>query len=308
MRKVNQIDLKRASEISELFQEYNKAGVLGAGDLGKGVDILEAMFKGDSTVFLGIAGPVVASGLRIIIRDLIVDELVQGVVTNGANIVHDLIEAFGGSHYRGTFEVDDATLRGQGLGRIGNVLTRTKDFETFETRVQGMLSDMDEVLRANISVRELTTELGKRIGDKNSFLKAAYERGVPVFAPGVTDSMLGLQMWMFAQDNTLVLNVLKDMPELSNMVFESKETGGIFLGGGLPKHYIMGANLLRGGLDMAVQITLDRPEGGALSGARLDEGVSWGKIKDTEKKATIIGDATMLFPIMVMAVRKRINK
>jgi deoxyhypusine synthase len=229
-------------------------------------------------------------------------------VTNGANIVHDLIEAFGGSHYRGTFEVDDATLRGQGLGRIGNVLTRTKDFETFETRVQGMLSDMDEVLRANISVRELTTELGKRIGDKNSFLKAAYERGVPVFAPGVTDSMLGLQMWMFAQDNTLVLNVLKDMPELSNMVFESKETGGIFLGGGLPKHYIMGANLLRGGLDMAVQITLDRPEGGALSGARLDEGVSWGKIKDTEKKATIIGDATMLFPIMVMAVRKRINK
>jgi deoxyhypusine synthase len=118
--------------------------------------------------------------------------------------------------------------------------------------------------------------------------------------------MLGLQMWIFQQDNTLLLNVLKDMTMLSDMVFNAQRTGGIFLGGGLPKHYIMGSNLLRGGLDLAVQITLDRPEGGALSGARLEEGVSWGKIKDTKKKATIIGDATMLFPLMIWAVRKRI--
>jgi deoxyhypusine synthase len=96
------------------------------------------------------------------------------------------------------------------------------------------------------------------------------------------------------------------MSTLSNMVFDAKETGGIFLGGGLPKHYIMGANLLRGGLDMGVQITLDRPEAGALSGARLEEGVSWGKVKDNSKKATIIGDATMLFPLMIWTVRKRI--
>jgi deoxyhypusine synthase len=306
MKKVVQIDLKKASELEELFREYNKAGVLGAGDLGNGIDIIEEMFSGSATVFLGIAGPLVASGMRNIITDLIRDGLVDCVVTNGANIVHDLIEGFGGTHYRGKFGVDDSELHKAGLGRIGNVLTKTKDFEKFETEIQRILHKVDEDLRSNISVMELTSELGRRVEDKKSFLRASYEKGVPVFSPGITDSMLGLQMWMFSQDNTLILNVLKDMSTLSNMVFDAKETGGIFLGGGLPKHYIMGANLLRGGLDMAVQITLDRPEAGALSGARLEEGVSWGKVKDTSKKATIIGDATMLFPLMIWAARKRI--
>jgi deoxyhypusine synthase len=306
MDRVAQIDLSSAEDIDGLLKQYRDAGVLGAGDLAKGIDIIEEMFTEETTVFLGLAGPMVASGLRNIIKDLIIDGLIQGVVTNGANIVHDLIEAFGGNHYRGAFGLDDSTLHDQGLGRIGNVLTKTSDFETFETKIQDMLSHIDEELRANISVAELTAELGKRVDDEKSFLKAAYEKNVPIFSPGLTDSMLGLQMWMYAQDNTLRLNVLKDMPLLSDMVFNAKKTGGIFLGGGLPKHYIMGANLLRGGLDMAVQITLDRPEGGSLSGARLEEGVSWGKVKNTEKKVTIIGDATMLFPIMIWAVGKRI--
>jgi deoxyhypusine synthase len=306
MDRVAQIDLSSAADIDGLLKQYREAGVLGAGDLAKGIDIIEEMFTEETTVFLGLAGPMVASGLRGVIKDLIKDDLISGVVTNGANIVHDLIEAFGGSHYRGAFGADDSVLHKEGLGRIGNVLTKTSDFETFESKIQDMLHVIDESLRKNISVADFMTEIGKRVDDKKSFLKAAYEMEVPVFSPGITDSMLGLQMWMFQQDNTLILNVLKDMTQLSDMVFNAKRTGGIFLGGGLPKHYIMGANLLRGGLDLAVQITLDRPEGGALSGARLEEGVSWGKVKDTEKKATIIGDATMLFPLMIWAVRKRI--
>ena len=306
MEKISQIDLKTAIKVEDLISQYKKAGVLGAGDLARGTYILQEMFQSDATVFLGLAGPMVASGLRIVITDLIRDGLVDAVVSNGANIVHDLIEAFGGSHYKGFFEADDAALRKEGFARIGNVFSRMEDFETFEERIQKLLSGIDEGLRRNISVMELTAELGKKLRDKKSFLKAAYEKGVPVFSPGITDSMLGLQMWIFSQDHPLVLNVLKDMTRLSDMVFEAKKTGGIFLGGGLPKHYIMGANLLRGGLDMAVQITLDRPEGGGLSGARLEEGISWGKVKKRSKKATIIGDATMLFPLMVWAARKRI--
>ncbi len=306
MKKVAQIDLAKSNDVNALLDQYNSTGVLGAGDLSRGVEILEEMFREEATVFLGIAGPMIASGLRLVIRDLIEDDLINGVVTTGANIVHDLIESFGGAHYGGAFDADDALLYKKGLGRIGNVLTKTEDFEVFEERVQKILSEIDEDFRGNISVKELLDEFGKRVDDEGSFLKAAYEKGIPIFSPGITDSMLGLQMWIFSQDNTLVLNILKDMKILSDMVFEAKKTGGIFLGGGLPKHYIMGANLLRGGLDMAVQITLDRPEGGGLSGARLEEGVSWGKVKDTKKKATIIGDATAIFPLMVWAVRKKL--
>ncbi len=306
MKKVSQINLGKASDIDALIKGYAQAGVLGAGDFARGVDIVEGMYREDADIYLGLAGPMVASGLRNIITDLIRDELVDAVVTTGANIVHDLIEAFGGSHYTGSFASDDSELRKKGFGRIGNVLTKTQDFEVFETEIQNILRDINSGLRENISVMELLREIGSRIDDKNSFIRAAYDMETPVFSPGITDSMLGLQMWIFSQDNPLVLNVLKDMKHFSDMIFEAKKTAGIFLGGGLPKHYIMGANLLREGLDMAVQITMDRPEGGALSGARLEEGVSWGKVKDTGKKATIIGDATMLFPLMVLAVRKRL--
>ncbi len=306
MEKVTQLDLKKADDISALISQFKAAGVLGAGDLARGVEIAEEMFKGDISVFIGVSGPLVASGLRIVLTDLIKDGYVDAVVTSGANIVHDLLESFGGSHYQASPGYDDAALYRKGLGRIGNVLTKTKDFEVFEEKVQRILGNIDEALRRNISIAELTGEFGRSLNDEKSFLTTAYKKGVPVYSPGITDSMLGLQMWMFAQENTLVLNVLKDMSSFSDIVFESKKTGAIFLGGGLPKHYIMGANLLRGGLDMAVQITLDRPEAGSLSGARLEEGVSWGKVKEHNKNATIIGDATVLFPMLIWAVRKRI--
>lgn len=303
MEKIKQIDLENTRDIKDIIKEYNDSGVLGAGALARGIDILNEMFNTPCTVFLGLSGPMVPSGLRKIISDLIKEKKVDAIVTNGANIVHDMIESYGGSHYKGDFDSDDALLHEKGFGRIGNVLAGEKDFQVFEERVQELLIDIDADLRKNISVRELTAEIGRRLNDKRSFLYTAYENNVPVFSPGITDSMLGLQMWIFAQDNPLVLNVLKDMPTLSDMVFEASSTGGIFLGGGLPKHYIMGANLLREGLDLAVQITLDRPEGGGLSGARLEEGVSWGKVKGEGRKATIIGDATMIFPLMVWATR-----
>ena len=72
------------------------------------------------------------------------------------------------------------------------------------------------------------------------------------------------------------------------------------LGGGLTKHFTMGSTILRGGLDLAVQVTLDRPEGGSLGGAPLVEGVSWQKMQEESRFETVIGDATIVFPIIVI--------
>ena len=52
---------------------------------------------------------------------------------------------------------------------------------------------------------------------------------------------------------------------------------------------------------MAVQITLDRPEGGSLSGAPLEEGISWQKVQTEANYESVIGDATILFPILVLS-------
>ena len=69
----------------------------------------------------------------------------------------------------------------------------------------------------------------------------------------------------------------------------------------------MGASTLKNGLDAAIQITLDRPEGGSLSGAPLEEGISWRKMKTESRAVTVISDATIAFPVIVAAALDRID-
>ncbi len=306
MRRVKPIRLTEGISAGALVREYGNAGVLGAGDLGRAADILEEMVRREAKVFLGISGPLVPSGLREVIVDMIRNGYVHVVVTSGANVVHDMIEAFRGGHYVGSFDAADAELRKKEIGRIGNVYARASDFRTFETRVLKLLRGIPAEKRADLSARELLWEIGSRLKDEGSFLRAAWEKKVPVFSPALIDSMLGLQLFMFSQRERIVLNAVKDLRDIVDATFEARSTGALFLGGGVPKHYIMMANTLRNGLDYGVQITMDREEAGSLSGAKLEEGISWGKVKGSEKVASLVGDVTVLLPLLVAALKERL--
>jgi len=297
MKEIRQIGISSCSSVND-FLDQAKHGAFALGELGKAGDIVEEMLKEKATIFFGFSGPLVAGGMRNIITELIRKECINAVVTSGANIVHDLILAWGGKHYVLLNEESDASLYDRGFGRIGKTVIKNREFVKFEKNIQRILLGIDKKTRENISIRELLTEIGKRVKDSDSFIRAAHEKKIPIFSPGIVDSMLGLQLWFFSQENKLVLNAIKDMKELADMVFSSKKSGAIILGGGIPKHYILGANLLRGGIDYGVQITLDRGEGGSLSGARLEEGISWGKAKKRSRLATVIGDATLVFPLL----------
>ncbi|MEE8167690.1 MAG: deoxyhypusine synthase [Candidatus Hydrothermarchaeales archaeon] len=306
MRKVKQIELEEGMSADALVREYEKTGVLGAGNVGLAANIFEEMLSKKAKVFLGISGPLVPSGLRNVITDLIKCGYVHVVVTSGANIVHDMIEAFQGSHYVGSFSADDEELRRKKIGRIGNVYAKLSDFKVFEKRTQEILASIPEKRRGNLSIKGLLEEIGSRLDDENSFLKAARDKGVPVFSPAIMDSMLGLQLFFFSQKHRLVLNAVKDMKDLTDEVFEAEKTGALLLGGGVSKHYIMVANSLRGGMDYGIQITMDREEAGSLSGAKLEEGISWGKVKGRENVVTVIGDITVLLPLLVASVKERV--
>ena len=111
--------------------------------------------------------------------------------------------------------------------------------------------------------------------------------------------MLGLQLWMFTQDNELHLDASGDMSELSDIVYGSKKVATIILGGGLPKHYVLASNLLKGGVDAAIQVTMDRSETGSL-GAHLLKKLSRGpRPRPDSNLVTVIGDATIIFPLML---------
>ncbi|MDI6644464.1 MAG: deoxyhypusine synthase [Methanobacteriaceae archaeon] len=299
--------LKENMTVLELIEEMGKSGVLGAGKIEKATKLLaKAINDKETAVFLSITGPIVPGGLRRTISDLIKKGYVDVIITSGANITHDLVEAFGGHHYRG-YEKDDEALFEEGIGRIGDLYTKSEDFELFEKKIIEILDDITSET-SKFNIRELLTRIGEMVDDEESILRNAALNNVPIYAPGLIDSMLGLQLWMYTQTNNLNLDAVGDMHQLSDIVFSSEKVAAVILGGGLPKHYALASNLLRGGVDQAIQITMDRSETGSLSGAPLEEAKSWAKAKAGSDLVTVIGDVTIIFPLIMAGAIDILNK
>ena len=305
---MKQIELLRGMSVGELIDEMRACGVLGAGKIGKAAELAAEMFSDpEYTVFLTIAGPLVPAGLRRVIADLIVGEYVNVIVTTGANMVHDMVEALGYHHMQGTFMAEDKRLKAEDIGRIGDIYVEQKVFKHLEKWMYKILEEIPEEKRRRISVAELLCEVGKRIEDPKSILAVAARKNVPIVCPAFVDCIAGFHLWVFGQDKTLQIDPLLDTSALMDKVFEAKKAGVIILGGGFPKHFALFANTFREGVDCAIQITMDRPEPGGLSGAPLEEAISWSKVKPEGKAVTVICDVTIAFPLIVAAAMEKIH-
>jgi len=301
--------LKNGLTVCALVSKMNECGVLGAGKIGKAAEIVKEMFSDrDYTVFLTLAGPLVPGGMRQIIRDLIEQEYVNVIVTTGANMVHDMVEALGHRHWIGTFLAEDKELKSQDIGRIGDIYIEQDAFKGLEDWMYKTLESIPETKRERISTTELLFEIGKRLPDPESILATAAKKQVPIISPGLVDSIAGFHMWMFGQDKKLRIDPLLDTHKLVDIVYEAKKVGIIILGGGWPKHFALFANTFREGVDRAIQITMDRPEPGGLSGATLKEAISWGKVKPEGKEVTVICDATIAFPLIIASALEGLGK
>ncbi|MGD8505073.1 MAG: deoxyhypusine synthase [Candidatus Bathyarchaeota archaeon] len=308
MKHVKHMELHAEMTVSKLVEEMDTAGVLGAGRIGKAAGLVTEMFSDpDCTVFLTLAGALVPAGLRRVICDLIEQEHVNVVVTTGANMVHDMVEAVGFQHGIGTFAAEDKRLKARDIGRIGDIYIQQEAFMALEKWLFKVLETIPEEKRRCLSATELLYEIGKQIDDQNSILAAAAKKGVPIICPAFVDSIAGFQLWVYGQDKTMHVDPLLDVSTLMDKVYEAKKVGIIILGGGFPKHFALFANTFREGVDLAVQITMDRPEPGGLSGASLEEAISWGKIKPEGKAVTVICDATIAFPIIIAAVLDKLK-
>ena len=142
--KIEQMQVNGNMSVLELIEQMGGSGVLGAGRVYRATTLLAEILEDDDTaVFLSVAGPLVPGGLKKIIRDMIQQGKVDVLITSGANITHDLLEAFGGRHYRG-IEDDDEALCQMGMGRIGDLYTKSEDFEVFEKEITKILSKIAE--------------------------------------------------------------------------------------------------------------------------------------------------------------------
>jgi deoxyhypusine synthase len=135
------------------------------------------------------------------------------------------------------------------------------------------------------------------------FLKDySHKNNIPIYCPGIVDSAFGFQLFMFQQKNPdFIVDTIYDMNRIvTDLSFDEKK-GLISLGGSISKHYAIFAALLSGGFDYAVYLTTSHSISGSLSGATTQEAKSWGKIKDDGQAATVNGDVSIVFPLLMSA-------
>ncbi|XP_043206472.1 probable deoxyhypusine synthase [Amphibalanus amphitrite] len=254
------------------------------------------------TVFLGYTSNMASAGVRDTIRFLVQHRMVDCVVTTAGGVEEDLIKCLAPT-YVGSFELDGASLRKRGINRIGNLLVPNDNYCKFEDWVMPILDKMvvEQAEQGTLwSPSRITARLGEEIADPSSVLYWAARNRIPVFSPALTDGSLGDMMFFHSYKRPgLVVDILSDLRRLNSMAIKAQSTGMVIIGGGLVKHHICNANLMRNGADYSVFLNTAAEFDGSDSGARPDEAVSWGKIRPAAKAVKICAEASLVFPLLV---------
>jgi deoxyhypusine synthase len=306
---VEDYDFSESMSVDDLVLQMEKAWGFTAGKLAVGVNILQHMVKTHGCVkFLSFTGNLVATGARGVLRELVRRKLVDVVVTTCGALDHDVARCWK-KYYRGSFVMNDARLHEEKVNRLGNVLVPNESYGMIiEKKMQGLLMDLwNEGIR-EVSSSEFCREIGRRVCNESSILFWAAKNDIPVYVPGITDGAVGYQTWLFSQDHDFRINLLRDSGGLNETVFAAKKSGALIVGGGISKHHTIWWNQFKDGLDFAVYISTAEESDGSLSGARPREAVSWGKISARAERVMIEGDASLILPIMVGALIKRVGK
>eukprot|EP01017_Pseudomicrothorax_dubius_P048329 TRINITY_DN8770_c0_g3_i1.p1 TRINITY_DN8770_c0_g3~~TRINITY_DN8770_c0_g3_i1.p1 ORF type:complete len:390 (-),score=87.91 TRINITY_DN8770_c0_g3_i1:273-1442(-) len=254
------------------------------------------------TIFLGYTSNMVSSGLREIIRYLVQHKMVSAIVTTAGGIEEDFIKCLG-TTYLGDFFVCDEEFRKKGLNRIGNLFVPNDNYCKFEDWLMPLLDEMLAEQKANGTIwspSKMIKRLGERINNPESIYYWAAKNDIPVFCPALTDGSFGDMLFFHSYRKPgFIVDIVHDIRELNRMAINAKRSGVIILGGGIIKHHILNANMMRNGTEYAVYVNTGQEFDGSDAGARPSEAVSWGKIKIGAPSIKVCADATIVFPIIV---------
>ena len=307
---VKDYDFTKNLSVDELVGQMDAAWGFTAGKLATGVSIMQAMVEDKKCVkFLSFTADIVATGTRGVIRELVKHKLVDVLITTCGTLDHDVARCFR-DYYKGSFIMNDSKLHHEGVNRLGNVLVPNDSYGiVIEQKILPMLEQLYKEGKKELSTIELCREIGLRVCNESSILYWAAKNNIPIVVPGPTDGSVGYQLWFFSQDHKdFRVNILKDEEYLNNLVFDSKKSGALIVGGGISKHHTIWWNQFKDGLDYVVYVSTADEWDGSLSGARPREAVSWGKISEKAKRVMIEGDATVVMPIMISALLDRLRK
>jgi len=308
------IKLDPKMTIEDLVDVFASSGYNGR-QLGDAAKLYAKMIEDDATICLTVSGAMTPVGFGGIIKTLIERGFVDWIVTTGANVYHEDHFAWGLPVKQGSFDVDDMKLYENEIVRIRDVYIKFKEtLEAEDMLIQNMFEEFPD---RPFTTAEFCNMMGKNSKEKakhpeKSFITTAYEYDVPVYISTIKDSSLALNLAVHRlKGKVYSLDFVREIIEQAAILYGSKKSGILELGGGVPKNTAqqtgpMLDQILKrndGGQDYVIQITDARPDTGGLSGATLQEGKSWGKVQDAHHgMVTVYADATIAFPILALYV------
>jgi len=284
-----------------------------ARNLARAAKIVDEMVADtDCGIILTLAGSLISAGQKEIILDMMRSNMVDAIVSTGANIVdQDFFEALGFRHYQGTPFCSNNDLRDLHIDRIYDTYIDEDELRVCDETMHKIAESLDP---RPYSSREFVLEMGKYLDkhfpEAESVVLEAYRRNIPIFVPAFSDCSAGFGL-VFHQVSRqqegrpyLSIDSVADFRELTQLKIESGVTGLIMLGGGVPKNFVqdtvVSAEYLGYQAEMhkyAVQLTVADERDGALSGSTLKEAHTWGKV-ELEKEQMVYGEATVTFPLI----------
>ena len=303
---------------SSLIDQMAKAGGFTATKIARARDMINSMFEGldeakassnetNHLNWLSFPACLCATGTRGFFVEVLKREKFNVVVTTCGTLDHDIARTFR-NYYHGSFELDDVELGEHGLNRLGNVIVPNASYgDIIEEVLTPMLQEIDEERRLinpenpwqGFGSVELCWAIGDRIEDESSLLHWAAKNRIPIIIPGIYDGSVGAQLFMHRQKmSDFNIDLLDDQQRLSDLVWTAESSHALMVGGGISKHHVIWWNQYREGLDSAVQITTAPEHDGSLSGARLREAISWGKIRAEAPQVVVEGDASVILPLL----------
>jgi deoxyhypusine synthase len=336
------LDIKKTEDFDQLLQQMAHTA-FGGRSLGEAAEVLATMVSDPDCVVVGtFSGAMTVAKMGLLICDMIDWGWLDVIVSTGALMAHGFVEAAGMVHFKHDRHLDDTTLYRKGYNRIYDTLELEKNLDRTEEIVRAILDRMDttETLSSEMFCRKLGQWLVEHT-DQPGILQKAYLKGVPVYVPAFTDSELGLDVasWMVRKALTdkpampvsealshvaVQFNPFLDLGSYTRRVSAAGRLGIFTIGGGVPRNWAQQVSpyleILQNRCQRSfplrkfsygVRLCPEPAHWGGLSGCTYSEGVSWGKFvapQDGGRFAEVLCDATVAWPVLVKAVRQRLER
>lgn len=315
---ISPVDFDKIENVADLVEAYGSTSIQ-ARNVGQCARVFEKMLKDSErpTIILGLAGPLIAAGLRKVIRDMVYYDMVDVIVSTGAILYQDYYAARGGGHYCGHPNADDTKLRDLYINRIYDTYVDEELFGEFDSDIAMFAGTLQP---GNYSSRLFIEQLSDTIiDDDQSILATARKKGIPVFSPAINDSSIGIGLtehyFICKHEGKPGVHIdsIRDNFELTQIIVQSNRTSAFYVAGGVPKNYVNDSIVMAyifgentGGHKYALQVTTDSPHWGGLSGSTLGEAQSWGKVNKEANHCMAFVEPSVSLPLLAgYAIQKK---